>query len=113
MMALALGFPPIIFERGRNVTRPSLSFLRYEMQSAATWSSSTTIAIILPPAATDSAVSYSLSTVASSWMVPWIPRTSPRFLSARMASAAAFPRLTLSETFFSAWRALYSESILR
>ena len=28
MIALALGFPPIIFVSGRNVTRPSLSFFR-------------------------------------------------------------------------------------
>ena len=113
MMALALGFPPIILVSGRNVTRPSLSFFRYAMQSAATWSSSTTTADIFPPAATASAVSYSLSTVASSWIVPWMPCMSPRFLMARMASTAALPRFILSDTFFSACSELYSASILR
>ena len=80
------------------------------MASAATWSSSTTMACILPPAATESAVSNPLSTVASSWMVPWIPGISPLFLSAMMASTAAELRLSFSDAFFSAWSLLYSAS---
>ena len=42
-----------------------------------------------------------------------MPFISPRFLSASIASTAALPRFILSETFFSAWRELYSASILR
>ena len=74
---------------------------------------STTTACLFPPAATESAVSNPLSTVASSWIVPCMPFISPRFLSASIASTAALPRFILSETFFSAWRELYSASILR
>ena len=57
MMALARGFPGIILLRGRKVALLSLLLLRYSMHLAATASSSTMMACILPPAATLRAVS--------------------------------------------------------
>ncbi len=61
----------------------------------------------------DSAVSYSGSTVPSSIIVPCIPLSAPLSLISRTAMTALAPLVTLSVTFFSASRLLYSSLILR
>ena len=79
--AFPRGLPAIILFKGRNVARPSFSFCKYLIAWDATSSSSTTIDCIRAPAAISIAISYFLSTCASSAMVPWIPFRVPSSLA--------------------------------